>query len=104
MGTLCNDKSVNKLQAGKLLGDMTVVQAIMRPLEKGETRPKLLMRCAKGIKKKLHLSCDSRLAALLPQPQTTNFEGQALPPPLVALPPAGDLPPPPPLPSPSPTP
>lgn len=57
------------LKAGRILGNLTVIQSLLRELSPGETRGGILKRCARGLRKSALLSCDSLLGALLPQEQ-----------------------------------
>lgn len=57
------------MKAGRILGNLTVIQSLLRELSPGETRGGILKRCARGLRKSALLSCDSLLGALLPQEQ-----------------------------------
>lgn len=47
--------------AGRLMGDLTAVQALLRSLEPGETRRSLAKKALKGLGRKHILSCDPSL-------------------------------------------
>ena len=53
--------------AGKVLGNLTVCQALLRPLSPGEARASLLRKCARGIQSSPYLTCEARLESLLPK-------------------------------------
>ena len=51
--------------AGKVLGNMCIIQAMFRQLMAGELRSTLLSRCKKSFEKKPYLSADAALMLLL---------------------------------------
>ena len=53
--------------AGKVLGNLTVCQALLRPLSPGEARASLLRKCARGIQSSPYLTCEARLESLFPK-------------------------------------
>ena len=58
---LTGDGEEDRKRAGRLIGNLTVVQAIYRPLKEGETRAGLASKCRKSMKKKRYITADPHL-------------------------------------------
>jgi len=54
--------------AGKIMGNMCIVQALKRPLTAGETRDQLIRKCLKLFKKRPYLSAWPHLQSLVAKP------------------------------------
>jgi hypothetical protein len=65
--SIFDDNKENINRAGRILGDLTVVQALMRNLNPGESRSKLCQKALKGLNSKAYMSCDPKLSIALNQ-------------------------------------
>ena len=52
----------SKQTVGRVLGNMTGLQAIYRTLKVGETRATLAAKCVRGMRRKKHTTMDPKLA------------------------------------------
>ena len=76
---LGRDGEEDRKRAGRLLGNLTAVQAIYRPLKQGETRSGLAAKCKKSMKKKIYVSTDPHLDLFMESlVNTTNPDDKSL--------------------------